>query len=45
MKRAGVNYILIDESDFNAQDFITKPQQWGLKLLDNKAGARIYRIE
>jgi hypothetical protein len=45
LKRAGVNYILIDDSDFNARDFTTRPSQWGLKLLDEKGGARIYRIE
>ncbi|HUS06556.1 MAG TPA: glycosyltransferase family 39 protein [Bryobacteraceae bacterium] len=45
LKRAGVNYIEIEDSDFGADDFHTNARQWGLKLLDEKGGARIYHIE
>jgi hypothetical protein len=44
-KRAGVDYILVDDSDFRASDFRNRTTEWGLRMIDEKGGVRLYRAE
>jgi hypothetical protein len=44
-KRAGVDYILVDDTDFGAGDFRNRTAEWGLQMIDEKGGVRLYRAE
>ena len=44
-KRAGVDYILVDDTDFGAGDFRNRTSEWGLRMIDEKGGVRLYRAE
>jgi len=43
--RRGVRYLLIDSSNYRADDFFTYSANWGLKELGRPGTARLYRIE
>jgi hypothetical protein len=45
VKAAGVSYILIEEGDFGARDYIDKAPLWGWRQVDEKAGAHLFYIE
>ncbi len=45
LKRAGVDYLLLDDNDYHASDYRNRAEEWGLQLIDEKAGARLYRAE
>ena len=45
VKALGVSYILIEEGDFGAVDFIYKAPLWGWRPVDEKAGAHLFYIE
>ena len=45
MKSAGIQYLLVDKGDFGATDFVTRQPQWGIRLLDDKDQARLYKLE
>ncbi len=45
LKRAGVEYLLVDEADYGSADFRNRTFEWGLQLIDDKGGAKLYRAE
>jgi hypothetical protein len=45
VKALGVSYILIEEGDFGAKDYIDKAPLWGWRQMDEKAGAHLFYIE
>ncbi|MEO8130577.1 MAG: hypothetical protein ABI822_25980, partial [Bryobacteraceae bacterium] len=45
VKRAGVDYLLVDETDYGSADFRDRTEQWGLRLVDDKGGVKLYRAE
>jgi hypothetical protein len=45
MKRANVDYLLVDETDYGAADFRNRTAEWGLQLIDDKGGVKLYRAE
>jgi hypothetical protein len=45
IKWQGVDYLLVNESDMVAKDFRLNPKLWGVTLIDERAGARLYRID
>jgi hypothetical protein len=45
IKRRGVNYFLTYESDYGETDFRNKSALWGLTLLAEQSGARLYRLD
>ena len=45
LKRANVNYLLVDETDYGAADFRNRAAEWGLQLIDDKGGVKLYRAE
>jgi len=44
-KRANVDYLLIDDTDFGAADFRNRTTEWGLRLIDDKGGMKLYKAE
>lgn len=45
IKYAGVRYLLIHENEFGQDDYIQRKQDWGLALVGEIGGKRLYRIE
>ncbi len=45
IKYAGVRYLLIHENEFGKDDYVRRPQEWGLTLAGEIGGKRLYRIE
>ena len=45
LKRAGVDYLLVDQTEYGAADFRDRTAEWGLQLIDDKGGAKLYRAE
>ena len=45
LKRANVNYLLVDETDYGAADFRNRAAEWGLQLIDDKGGVKLYHAE
>jgi hypothetical protein len=45
LKRAGVRYLLVSETDFGKEDYARRPRSWNLTLLGEAAGARLYRLD
>ncbi len=45
IKAQGVGYLLVHESDFGAQDMLTKTEAWGITPLEESYGFRLYRID
>ncbi len=45
LKRNNVDYILVDDQDYGAADFRNRTAEWGLQLIDEKAGVRLYKAE
>jgi len=45
LKRASVDYLLVDEVDYGATDFRDRTAEWGLRLMDDKGGVKLYRVE
>jgi len=44
LKRRGVNYLLVWDGDFGAQDFRKMGAVWGVTLLGERSDARLYRL-
>ena len=40
----GVNYLLISDTGYGADDFRDDPEAWGLTLVANGYGARLYKV-
>src|SRR5262249_12943351 len=45
LKARGIDYALIFDFDFGAEDFKTKAKVWGATLLGEHNGARLYRFD
>jgi len=45
IKYAGVRYLLIHENEFGRDDYLERRQDWGLTLLGEIGGKRLYRID
>jgi hypothetical protein len=45
IKWQGVDYLLIADGDMVAKDVRQNPKLWGVTLIDERAGSRLYRIE
>jgi hypothetical protein len=45
VKRLGVEYILVHDDDFRASDFENFTEVWGLRLVDSKGAAKLYKAE
>jgi hypothetical protein len=45
IKTLGVDYLLIQDSDYYAEDFRAQASLWGLRLVGERNGARLYFIE
>lgn len=45
LKRRGVHYLLVWDDDFGAEDFRKNAVVWGVTLLGERNGARLYRLE
>jgi hypothetical protein len=45
MKRLGVEYILVHDDDLRASDFEDFTDLWGLRLVDAKGAAKLYKAE
>jgi hypothetical protein len=35
----------VDKNDYGAADFYSRQLQWGIRLLDDKDQARLYKLE
>ncbi|HWQ55220.1 MAG TPA: glycosyltransferase family 39 protein [Bryobacteraceae bacterium] len=44
LKQRGIRYILVWDSDFGADDFRTRPGEWGLGLVGKAPGATLFQI-
>ncbi len=45
LKRAGVDYILVHPNDLGKEDFRERPRAWGVTLLGERNGIRLYRLD
>jgi hypothetical protein len=45
LKRANVDYLLVDDQDYGAADFRNRTAEWGLQLIDDKGGVKLYKAE
>jgi len=45
LRRRGFHYLLVDAGNFGAEDFRRNRSLWGLRLVDERAGARLYKID
>ncbi|MBK9171288.1 MAG: hypothetical protein IPM24_28065 [Bryobacterales bacterium] len=45
MLRKGIGYLLVEEGDFGAAEFIAAPGEWGLSPISSESGAVLYRID
>ena len=44
LKFRGIDFLVIYDSDFGADDYRTRPDAWGIQLAGEAPGARLYRI-
>ena len=44
VKRLGIHYILVQDRDWNVNDFRDDPESWGLKEVGKTPTANLYRI-
>lgn len=44
MNNRGIHYLLVSDSDFGASDFRENSEAWGLMLVAQGYGARLYRV-
>ena len=44
MKYRGIGYLLVFDSDFRADDYRDRAHMWGIELVGQARGARLYRI-
>ena len=45
IKRRGYNYILVDNGDIGADDYYRNAGVWGMTLVGQRSGGRLYRID
>jgi hypothetical protein len=45
VKRRGYRYLWLDNNDYGADDYFRNSAIWGLTLLGERAGGRLYRID
>jgi hypothetical protein len=45
VKRRGYHYLWVDNNDYGADDYFRNSAIWGLTLLGERAGSRLYRID
>jgi hypothetical protein len=43
MYARGINYFLIADTNNGSEDFAKDPESWGLKLIGQAGGDRLYR--
>ncbi len=41
----GVRYLFVDRGDFKEDDYLARQKLWGLTQLDDKDGARLYKVD
>lgn len=44
IRARGVQWVLIYDSDFGAEDLRKKSQEWGVTLVGESKGGRLYRL-
>jgi hypothetical protein len=44
IRARGVQWLLIYDSDYGAEDLKNKSREWGVTLVDERKGARLYRL-
>jgi hypothetical protein len=44
LKYRGIDYLLVYDSDFRSEDYRTRPDAWGIQLMGEAPGIRLYRI-
>ncbi|MCL4401207.1 MAG: hypothetical protein M1436_00890, partial [Acidobacteria bacterium] len=44
LKRRGVNYFVLYDDDFGAEDFRNRLEEWGIEVAGEGSRARLYRI-
>jgi hypothetical protein len=45
VKERGIDYLLIDDSNWTAADMNGDPNRWGLEFIAGRAGNRLYKIQ
>jgi hypothetical protein len=45
IRQRGVNWLLIADGDFFADDYLKNQKMWGVRLLGNQGGSKLYRID
>ncbi|MDP8981901.1 MAG: discoidin domain-containing protein [Acidobacteriota bacterium] len=45
IKRRGYHYLLVDSNDIGADDYFRNAAVWGLSLVGQRGGSRLYRID
>ena len=45
LKQRGIDYLFLRDSDFGAAEVIESPEAWGLTLVGQAGGGRLYRID
>ncbi len=44
VKRNGIGYLLVGNDDFKADDFLANQRDWGIQLIGEAQGSRLYRV-
>ncbi|MBI4875588.1 MAG: hypothetical protein HY822_13215, partial [Acidobacteria bacterium] len=44
-KARGVEYLVVFPGDFGYHDLVARADEWGIELVGDRAGARLYRME
>jgi hypothetical protein len=39
----GIHYLVLNDTDFSAKDILEDPDAWGLKIVSEVAGAKLYK--
>jgi hypothetical protein len=45
LKRLGITHLAIANSDFIAKDLLARRAAWGITLLGEASGVRLYRLD
>ncbi|HET8550197.1 MAG TPA: hypothetical protein VFL57_19435, partial [Bryobacteraceae bacterium] len=45
VKREGITHLLIETSDFKAEDFHMRTANWGIELVGERGNARLYKLK
>jgi hypothetical protein len=44
VKARGIDYLLVDDQNWNAADMWKDPPRWGMDFVTERAGNRLYKI-